>query len=613
MKREFTNSFDDLIQNYYASPPRPSPRNVADVVELFAHYYGGANGKHHGYGEGRHQDRYGEPRHDKRHKHAESALSLSYDDGEMISAPGVGVAEYVVQKSAPVAIEEYVVPCAGLSAHSMSMDLRTPADPPDPAGATEEYGVDILQPLRAGLAPSSARFARLSEDSTPRTAMPVRSSQPAEESQSKPTDDDFMADMQSILTGQKAYDPVAKKTMPKDALDAARLPSAGPRAPEPENGTAIFDRIAQSMQYANKYDLGTVELQNRFSDFDRNSELQQRSIEKKAPASSPGVKSPPSALDNSDFLEDLDTMRQRSRTPLAPEYAAQSSTDKWDRIANELFGEATYDDFLAKDLQSVPFLGQTISSIHDETARKLAEVEKDLKQTQGAGYLAPPVSSTLRKRHSLHGWGMAIDFDVMRNPYVLNEHGENALDQELIVSYDHVADFMLGKSRSSLRDLKGGRSKFGKGTVGEVYDTLRAESDAMKHYFSLRVDATALAAFLAKDWPAAHSGQTAPAIGNVQTQIQEDYEVLGGKDSVGKKRPTNGMGDRPFAPSSSGGKGDPADGFLNLPREFVLAMTDAGFAWGAIDIPGEPGDIQHFDLRLQGIGAKVYKLHTQYK
>jgi hypothetical protein len=39
----------------------------------------------------------------------------------------------------------------------------------------------------------------------------------------------------------------------------------------------------------------------------------------------------------------------------------------------------------------------------------------------------------------------------------------------------------------------------------------------------------------------------------------------------------------------------------------------AGFAWGAIDISGEPGDIQHFDLRLQGIGAKVYNLLLKYK
>jgi hypothetical protein len=95
--------------------------------------------------------------------------------------------------------------------------------------------------------------------------------------------------------------------------------------------------------------------------------------------------------------------------------------------------------------------------------------------------------------------------------------------------------------------------------------------------------------------------------------MKDDYEVLGGKTDAGMERPTGGKEDRPFAPTSFGGKGDPATGFLNLGKEFVVAMTNAGFAWGAIDILGEPGDIQHFDLRLKGNGAKAYHLLLKYK
>jgi hypothetical protein len=205
----------------------------------------------------------------------------------------------------------------------------------------------------------------------------------------------------------------------------------------------------------------------------------------------------------------------------------------------------------------------------------------------------------------MHGWGMAVDFDVLTNPYVLNESGEKQLDQELVVAYDHIAQFMLGKTQSDLRKLKAGRSAFG-GTIDDVYDALRTESDAMKRYFALKDDDAALTQFLNNEWPAKHPDRPTPDLAATKVQMQNDYEVLGGKSAAGAKRTIGGKGDRPFAPSSSGGKGDPSTGFLALGKEFVKAMTDAGFAWGAIDIAGEPGDMQHFDLRLQGIGAKVY-------
>ena len=301
---------------------------------------------------------------------------------------------------------------------------------------------------------------------------------------------------------------------------------------------------------------------------------------------------------------DLDAIRSGSRA--APTYAVETSTDKWDRIASEVFGRDTYADYL-NDLKTCTFLGQTLNNVHEEVVRKLGAVEQDLLASQGSGYTAPPVSSTLRKKAGLHGWGMAIDFDVLRNPYILNESGENELDQELSVAYDHISNFMLGKAQSDIRKLKRGRSAFGGGTIAEVYDSLKEESDAMKRYFSTMNDDAALATFLSEAWPTRHSEQ-APSATRAKAQMAEDYEVLGGKTSSGGKRATDGKGDRPFAPLSGGGAGDPATGFLNLPREFVIAMTDAGFAWGAIDIGGEPGDIQHFDLRLEGNGAKVYNL-----
>jgi hypothetical protein len=245
--------------------------------------------------------------------------------------------------------------------------------------------------------------------------------------------------------------------------------------------------------------------------------------------------------------------------------------------------------------------------------QSLRKVEAELTASQGAGYQSPFANSALRKKAGMHGWGMAIDFDVEKNPYVLNEKSESQLNKELIGTYDNIAKFMLGKAQSDIRNLKNGRSAFGTGSIGEVYDVLREESDAMKRYFSLMNDGIALQGFIELEWTEKHRDQAPPAFATIKVQMRNDYEVLGGKTDIGSVRPTGGMGDRPFAPTSIGGKGDPAIGFLSLGKEFVVAMTNAGFAWGAIDISGESGDIQHFDLRLQGNGAKAYCLLLKYK
>jgi hypothetical protein len=312
------------------------------------------------------------------------------------------------------------------------------------------------------------------------------------------------------------------------------------------------------------------------------------------------------------LAHELAHVAQNKRSPSRTVRRQDAGGDKFDKIAQQVFHRTDYADFLAQDLESTTFLGRQVSQVHHQMTEKLKEVEKNLTKSQGANYQAPSIGSTLRSRASMHGFGMAIDFDVLENPYVLNEAGEAQLDQQLIVAYDHIAQFMLGKTRSDINKLQSGRSGFSANAkspapVDQIYDSLREESDAMRRYFLLKNNATDLTTFLANEWPAKHPGQTAPGIAAVQAQMQDDYEVLGGKTASGSKRPTaKGQGDRPFAPTSGGGKGDPATGFLNLPKEFVVAMTDAGFAWGAVDFAGgKSGDMQHFDLRLIGTGHTV--------
>jgi hypothetical protein len=309
--------------------------------------------------------------------------------------------------------------------------------------------------------------------------------------------------------------------------------------------------------------------------------------------------------------DDIDERRVREQTENlhtlhALEASAEPELDYWERTARQVFGAASYDAYCGA-LKATTFFGFPIRSVHDDLIAKLQAAENDLRASQGPSYKPPRPDSALRKKRGMHGWGMAVDFDVLKNPYVLNESGEKELDKELLKAYNRIADFMLGKSASDLGKLKGGRAAFG-GSIASVYDALREESDAMKRYFAMLDNEEAISSFVAGEWQLKHPGVPPPSSSTIKADIRNDYEVLGGVTVAGGKRPTGGKGDRPFAPTSSNFQGDPATGFLNLDKDFVEALTGAGLAWGAIDIAGEPGDIQHFDLRLSGTGKRVYEL-----
>ena len=121
-----------------------------------------------------------------------------------------------------------------------------------------------------------------SEPAPPAPPPPSRSSSPQPMAAAKSltgSNDYFMADMQSILSGQKAYDATTKTMVPRsdfaqppEARSDAPAPPASqpaPQTPSPGAGHEIFERIAQSMEYAGAYDLGSVAIENRFTQFDR--------------------------------------------------------------------------------------------------------------------------------------------------------------------------------------------------------------------------------------------------------------------------------------------------------------------------------------------------------
>jgi hypothetical protein len=97
------------------------------------------------------------------------------------------------------------------------------------------------------------------------------------------SDEEFARDIGAILQGQKVYDADQKKAVGKDSsappLKQDKVENHGKPAPKDDvldptkNEHRIFEKIAQSMAYANSYDLGAIALEEKF-------ELMQKEIEK---------------------------------------------------------------------------------------------------------------------------------------------------------------------------------------------------------------------------------------------------------------------------------------------------------------------------------------------
>jgi hypothetical protein len=299
MGQRFIASFDELIRNRYGATDAADPRFALRIEDLFASYYGVPSTSQPPQG-----------------SKAMSVVLSRTDDGETLpqrGAPGrnetrARAAQYVVQQSqygrAAGNGGEYVArrashsqPVVGRQQSLSSAEL-----------AFEECGVDLAD--RTGI---------VTRATSPAVAVPTAPSPPPEASRvlqpevlpperstsSSATDNDFLADMQSILMGERVFDPATKRTVDKGS-------SAPPDRPLPEvrNEQAIFDRIAQSMQYANAYDLGSIDLENRFADFDEMSDRQERvAAARKAGNGKAGHGAAPTPVGNEEFLKDLDEIR----------------------------------------------------------------------------------------------------------------------------------------------------------------------------------------------------------------------------------------------------------------------------------------------------------------
>ena len=319
-RRPPIKSVEELLDRYYADGPTRLPRVDASMDTLLDTYYGQM------------------PESVKRRPRAVSLhLSLDCDDGRtvlaqrnrfvgpMVAAPDDVTPSESAQAAppAPVSAAAPAPSAAGAAPGAPAPDAAAAMPPAAPTAATAP-----ATPAPAPAAPAATAPAGTTPAATPpgAPAPPAVATQadaaaPAQAraaSVARPesAEDDFLADIKSIVSGEGVYDPVQKKTVPRESLKeypreaepaAADNGARGAAGDGGNDNQAIFDRLTRSMQYAGAYDLGDVELENRFADFDRLEELRQKAADAKA-----AVPAPPQIpkVDNADFLADLDTIRK---------------------------------------------------------------------------------------------------------------------------------------------------------------------------------------------------------------------------------------------------------------------------------------------------------------
>lgn len=293
MKFGRIRDFQDLMDTRYGAGS-PKPKRFSGGIESLLHGYYGAAPKRSGCKDGRKQAR---------------VHAMSFD-GDMKclkqrrKKPAAGASVYPMSRSfsegavaptMPPAGDVSGLPDADRARQEQLLDLfapdagQAPAEPAPPG--TQPPLLAPAPPPVPPLPPSAVTPPPqpMPVLPTPPTPPPVMPPPPDPLAADPPTakaasEDEFLADMQAILSGQKAYDPFNKTLTdrhgvgrPADARADPPAPPRGqpaPRIPAAGDGHDIFQRIAQSMEYAGAYDLGPIELENRFAEFDRNIEDQ---------------------------------------------------------------------------------------------------------------------------------------------------------------------------------------------------------------------------------------------------------------------------------------------------------------------------------------------------
>jgi hypothetical protein len=236
------------------------------------------------------------------------------------------------------------------------------------------------------------------------------------------------------------------------------------------------------------------------------------------------------------------------------------------------------------------FLGRIVSPpIHDELVQHLKDVEQKLVAKHAGDVKDPYQVGTALGMHpsgegikgsrskatsaprSMHFFGLAIDIEYTRNPYIT----EKKEDKEATAAVLPRAGLLV----------HGEKMTFKSQAEANVDEVLKLDK-MLETYFSYRDGAKteALQARLdaAKDKGAAPWNKM--DVDKARKQIEQDLTKVAGAWGRSKKIIAEG-------------------GFTNLSKELIEAMD---LHWGAAY-----GDLMHFDMRNKGTGAKIDQWRTK--
>lgn len=145
-------------------------------------------------------------------------------------------------------------------------------------------------------------------------------------------DDEFANDIKAILQGEKVFDPEKKQTVSKGESPSKELLKQGGSHPQQgsskppkaeaeldpsANEHKIFEKIAQSMRYANSYDLGSIAMEKKFDQMENElAEEEIKTITSKKPVEEAKVVSEGPETTTS---QESNSAKYNTEQPLSPE------------------------------------------------------------------------------------------------------------------------------------------------------------------------------------------------------------------------------------------------------------------------------------------------------
>ena len=247
------------------------------------------------------------------------------------------------------------------------------------------------------------------------------------------------------------------------------------------------------------------------------------------------------------------------------------------------FGDVQQGTFLGVDLRVHKALAGRLTAaetalVNDATVNPGKANAQDLGRTlnmyASTSDLRQPAKAVGGTSLSMHTFGLAVDLNYRGNPFVGNA---GPLAPDVI---RRATGLVLGTPTEVTTRL---------GDAAASFTALTAASDALKTYLSYRDPANRAALTTAVAGHTAAPGEPADAAGWLK-QIELDHAALSAGGDFDKHKP-------------------PEEGFLDLNRSVVLALTGAGLTWGGTYPTAK--DLMHFDLR-QGDGAKIQTARTAH-